>query len=390
MPDNKKHHYVPVFYLKLFSPDEKSINLFNIKNEKAIYQVPLRNQCYRDYFYGNSGDEERALGQIESIAAVSIKRMIDTTSIPKQSNYDYGNILIFLHVQSLRTAYQADAINEMSDKFFKYILSPQIEQEIPDIDLSKFRIDIMNAGNIGVYTALTSYTMLIDMGWVLARTEGGEFITCDTPVQFLNPFLGESNGLSNAGISAKGLIITYPLTPNLSLILFDREVYRLNRVTSTDQMAIASSDDIDKLNVLQAANCYENFYYYSDDFDALSIYKRANKFRRTEKYRQRTFPQSKTDAERRELIVTSQVGVNYPLDLSFLVIKKEAKRWLKEYLKQRFRPSIVERNPQLSSIHREYRELEKSGIQLPPILDFLKERLGQYQTISPWQAKTST
>lgn len=378
MPDNKKHHYVPVFYLKLFSPDEKNINLFNIKSEKSIFRVPLRYQCYRDYFYGKSGDAEKALGRIESIAAVSINRMIDTSTIPKPSNYDFGNILIFLLLQSLRTAYQSDAINEMSDRLIKYVLGPQIESKIPDVDLSEIRIGIKDASNLGVHTALASYTMLIDLVWVIARTEvDGEFITSDTPSIFLNPFLGESNGMSNAGITSKGLVIICPLTPHLSLILFDRDVYRLNGVASTDQMVIASRDDVDQLNVLQTANSYENFYYCSEDFDAFSIFKRANRFRRTEKNKQRIFPRSKTDVERGELIVTSQVGVNYPLNLSFLVIKKEAKRWLKEYQNQKFRPSIVERNPHLSAIHREYRELEKTGIQLPPILDFIKERFIQ-------------
>lgn len=296
MPSNKKHHYVPVFYMKLFSPDEKSISLFNIKSERSIDRIPLKNQCYRDYFYGNSGDEEKALGRIESIAAVSIKRMIESGNIPKPSNDDYLNILIFLLVQAFRTAYQADAINEMSERLIKYILGPQIKQEIPAVDLSQFRIELKNASNLGVHTALTSYTMLIDMGWLLARSEGGrEFITGDTPVIFLNPFLGEANGLSNAGISAKGLLIILPLTPSLSLILFDKDVYRLHGMKSTDQVASAKSHDIDQLNILQAANCYENFYYCSNDFDALSIFKRANRYRRNEKNRQRIFPQSETD-----------------------------------------------------------------------------------------------
>lgn len=376
MPDNKKHHYVPVFYMKLFSPDAKRINLFNIRSEKSIDCIPLKYQCYRDYFYGNSGEEEKALGIIESIAATSIKRMIESENIPTPSNYDYSNILIFLLVQAFRTAYQADAINEMSDRLIKYALKPQFEQEFPGTDLSNVRIKLNGASNIGVRIALTSYTMLIDMGWLLVRSDSrGEFITGDTPVIFANPYLGEINGMANTGVSAKGLLIILPLSSNFALILFDKDVYRFHRIKSTEQTASATSGDIDQMNILQAASCYENFYYCSERFDAYSIFKRAKRFRRNEKSRQRIFPQGETEDRRSELILTSQIDVNYPLNLSFLKVKKESDRWRTEYLKQKFKPALVERNPEISSIHREYGDLESKGIQLPSMLDFLKSRL---------------
>src|ERR1700761_6954191 len=50
MPDNKKHHFVPKFYLTRFSDDGKSINAYVLKSSKKVLSANLANQCYRDYF----------------------------------------------------------------------------------------------------------------------------------------------------------------------------------------------------------------------------------------------------------------------------------------------------------------------------------------------------
>jgi hypothetical protein len=62
MAGNKNQHFVPKFYLRHFSADKKSIHLLNLKSEKPIFGAPLKNQCSRDYFYGEDGRHEKALG----------------------------------------------------------------------------------------------------------------------------------------------------------------------------------------------------------------------------------------------------------------------------------------------------------------------------------------
>lgn len=52
MAKNKKQHFVPRFYLRKFSADGRSVNIWNLTNEKRIQGANLKNQCYKDYFYG--------------------------------------------------------------------------------------------------------------------------------------------------------------------------------------------------------------------------------------------------------------------------------------------------------------------------------------------------
>ena len=56
MAINKSQHYVPKFYLKLFSNNRegKSIGLHNFKNNKTICFAPIKEQACEDYFYGKA------------------------------------------------------------------------------------------------------------------------------------------------------------------------------------------------------------------------------------------------------------------------------------------------------------------------------------------------
>jgi len=80
MPDNKKHHFVPRFYLKLFSENRKSINIFNLSSRKLIKNGCLKDQCYQDYFYGKDNKTEKDLSDIENEVSVFIK---DICSVPQ-------------------------------------------------------------------------------------------------------------------------------------------------------------------------------------------------------------------------------------------------------------------------------------------------------------------
>jgi hypothetical protein len=81
MPDNKRHHYVPRFYLKRFSPDERYLSLYNIKRKIVIPNAKLYEQCAKNYFYGKTPEAEKALGGAEGEIA-NLFRMIDQAQLP--------------------------------------------------------------------------------------------------------------------------------------------------------------------------------------------------------------------------------------------------------------------------------------------------------------------
>lgn len=48
--EKKRQHYVPKFYLRCFSKNDKLINAYHLKSNKILENISLKRQCYEDYF----------------------------------------------------------------------------------------------------------------------------------------------------------------------------------------------------------------------------------------------------------------------------------------------------------------------------------------------------
>ena len=79
MASNKNQHFVPRCYLREFthSSENKVINVFNIDRKKFISKAPVKNQCSKDYFYGNDEKLEMAIQSVESAYAATLRDIID-------------------------------------------------------------------------------------------------------------------------------------------------------------------------------------------------------------------------------------------------------------------------------------------------------------------------
>lgn len=71
MPNKKRNHYIPRFYLKRFSVNNegKFIGLFNHKRDVFVQQASLRHQAYENFLYGEDDEIENALANMENNVA---------------------------------------------------------------------------------------------------------------------------------------------------------------------------------------------------------------------------------------------------------------------------------------------------------------------------------
>ncbi len=78
MASNKNQHYVPQCYLKKFSTSSESkaaICLYNLDRKKLIKNAPIKNQCSKNYFYGEDLVIEKALQEIEGIFSEIVRNL---------------------------------------------------------------------------------------------------------------------------------------------------------------------------------------------------------------------------------------------------------------------------------------------------------------------------
>lgn len=352
MPHNKKHHYVPRFYLKRFSPDERSICLWNINRKKLVPKANLKNQCYEDYFYGKELAVEKALGMVEDHAS-KILKLIDEYKIqPPLDGEDHITLVLYMLMQYGRTAYTADALDDVNDKMMKYLFGPQAEKE--GIDLSKFTIGIKDSAKFSLGLITPLYPLLLDLDCKLLLNETNiDFITSDNPVVLYNQLFTFKKHGSNTGLTSKGLQIFFPISSNLLLLFYDYESYTIGS-RSKPVVKVCLPKDVYELNTLQMTSAYENIYFESINFDVDALYKKASTFRRSQKSKMSVFSGEEDESTRKELIATSREDVRTNLKLSFVKLTKKTKVWRNKFQKLRMQPAVVVRNKELVDSHDEF------------------------------------
>jgi hypothetical protein len=368
---NKKHHYVPRFYLRAFAQDGRSLSLYNLKRDQAIQGANLKNQCYRDYMYGKDGKSESNLSQLEGSLSTLLKMVLRSELLPRPLSDDHLSLCVLTLLQSARTAYMSDAMDEMSDKTIKQVLSK--DSRFKD-HLNKVRIHFTDPANYAIHTILRLYHLIIDLDYrLLVASEGTEFITSDNPVVLYNQLMSFEDYGSKTGLASKGLQIFFPFSPKLMLAFFDRDVYAY----SPRQAIVAtvpSRADMLELNALQVASALENVYYTGKAADIFRVVRRAKPHRRQRKAKVIVGREQQTENGSTQIIGTAREDVRTDLSLTFVKLIKPAKAWRGERMKPGPKPAVVLRNPALVRDHELFEAaVEKGTYQPTEFLRFVRD-----------------
>jgi len=263
MAENKKQHFVPKHILKKFAADErqKQINLVHLPSGKTVHQASLRDQCYKDYFYGTDLSIEKNLSILEGHQAQLLNSIISSKNI---HSYSLDEVPLFIVMQLARTHRAAADQDERFEKIVKLLLQGEIE----DDSLRKVRISATNGVNLAMATALQVSPMLHDLKQVLIEnTSNTPFVISDHPVILTNWFC-RINFPNNAGtgFSNAGLQIFMPIEPHFAVLFLDAGVYQIADRSNT--ASITNDKDIQGLNALQYLNADKTLFFppeYSDE-----------------------------------------------------------------------------------------------------------------------------
>lgn len=376
VPDNKKHHYVPRFYLRAFTEDGRSLALYNLKQQRVIENANLKNQCYRDYMYGKDGSHESNLAALEGGLAQLFKHVLASEALPAPWSPDHETLCILTLLQSARTAYAADAMDDFANGIWKKVLEkdPSVS---PDM-LSRVRIVNTDPANFAVATMLRHYHLIMDLDYRLLQAhQDCDFITSDNPVVLYNQLLEFEAFGSKTGLVCKGLQIFLPLSPRLTLMFYDRDVYS---ITPKDRVVLRVRElrDMTQLNALQVASALGNVYFSNAKrANIYSLADHARRFRRSAKTRVFSLPEKKTETGYSQIIGSSREDVRTQLDLTFMKIIKPAKRWRVERMKPGPKPMAVPRNPGMVKDHELFHAAVEAGQYMPTdFRKFLHEKYG--------------
>ncbi|MGO9121663.1 MAG: DUF4238 domain-containing protein [Desulfomonilaceae bacterium] len=324
MAEKKKQHYVPKWYLKKFSIDGgDKINLFNVNQQKPIPAVPIKDQCYEEYYYGKDLKQENAFEKLEDAVARTVRCIEDSKELPPKMSEEYLVLFFYILSQDNRTKRAGEQQNEMTNKMWRTILRDNKELSAA---LQHWKIVEKIPTALPLYATATTWPLGFDlkMKIVVNKTKEG-FITSDSPVVRYNQYMENFQAASCTGLASHGLQIFFPISPQSMLFLYDSSVYRVGKNGCDFCEDLADAEAI-KLNELQWLNALENVYY-SDETNLDSISAQAKRFlahRRVdlsvvEAYEHVTDP-------RRSLIATRDLDWKTRLRPSFLRIMKSKSR----------------------------------------------------------------
>jgi hypothetical protein len=276
MTMHKNQHYVPEFYLSMFSSDLASINVFNIEN-KDSYKKGIKHICSESYFYAKGDQLEECLSPLEQKFKDVIMKLSDGRDVSKLSKEDYIFILYFIGIQHGRTKKEKTYLEDLGDATIKMHLKEILSFEpklAEDIGLTKEFLDelgdykITTTGSSGqsiaqmyaMFLGLTSPFLTHDLEPILIINNTDiDFIISDHPIILYNAFFNNKRSTGITGFASHGLQIFCPIDPKIMLILYDKNFYEfdgniINTIFETDITAV---------NSLQFFNC-DKFIFFTD------------------------------------------------------------------------------------------------------------------------------
>ena len=233
MPTNKptkKEHYIPQFYLKGFSPNNKQVFQYDILNRKSYPMIDTKRICYQKNLYElkDSNDSivetniiESALSKYEG-AFQELFMGIDR----KAKNNQNFNTRSFLSTQE-----KALLIGFLSLQIMRmpYWISIGEQNAIDIFDLKPYQ-----ARNFSILTNLPIYKQLdasssnifslvanwfTDMSFMIFKSRTNNIFTSDNPIYIF------SKDKNSNDINIKPEKVIFPLTSNLVLYMLPVNTY---------------------------------------------------------------------------------------------------------------------------------------------------------------------
>ncbi|WP_428241546.1 DUF4238 domain-containing protein [Gynuella sp.] len=259
MATNKNQHYVPRSYLKAFTynSEGKAINVFNLDRSKCISMAPVRNQCSRDYFYGNDDKLESAIQLVEQAYASTSSALLES---PRALSKKHEIVLKrFWLLQYLRTEAASRRSVEMSNGI----------GEAAGISATEYNLGIKEA----VLMAMKTYAECMDvvddlkLCLVLNKTEY-PFISSDDPAVLSNRWhLNDPRTkFRSFGLRTSGNLLFLPLSPKLMCLLYDGSVYSVSHKNGL--VSVTRKDDVMSFNQHQILNCRANVFLKDIEHEA--------------------------------------------------------------------------------------------------------------------------
>lgn len=267
MPDCKRQHYVPQFYLRNFSEDGKTIGCchFDMDGIRIIKDAPIRTQACKDYFYTKDIRLEKAFSQIEGDANALIQKILSGYTSFTRTEEELLKQYVFF--QNIRTPFHANEFESAMIKMYRTV-APEDDSEIQ-----------LEGKQIFVLHTLLPFAAKLTKLYkpvILENRMDIPFITSSEPAVHLNPYQMKRTQEAY-GVGTYGGIFYMALSANKGVLLYDYQAYRMKG----RRKVMCAPSDVAYLNDLiinYAGHSKANRCYYDSRTDMHQIIALSNQY----------------------------------------------------------------------------------------------------------------
>jgi hypothetical protein len=268
----KNQHYVPQCLLKHFGCDAKKgkrINVFDTARSDVRYNQAIKEVFSQNYFYDKDNQIEKFLAEkIEAPASRMIDEVVNgNLNIINKEPLTLHRFILSLFCRTPEASERVSGfVNSQLESIVRELLSLNgFDPE--EASAGRFNFHPDRLASLLTVQGVLDAVILRDLEYHIIKNETQlEFYISDHPVFIYNWLYRDLEHPGVTGLTAIGLQIFLPLSPKLTLCLYDPKVYKYgkrNLVTCT-----SNDSDIEILNSFQIINLDSIIGFYSRESEA--------------------------------------------------------------------------------------------------------------------------
>ncbi len=291
----KRQHVVPRFYLKQFSEEVEKDNfqiycLYKRLNSKP-FRTNIKNVAVKKFFYDQFPPQpiENYLSVTENDLSKTYYRIIERSLVNHITKLERKHLTYLIYFQYIRTESQRkkmmmlmrDLFNEFKHEFEKKYNNNQMKKlkEIwfkrdkiyqnylivlnrdyltnPNIKFNKNILRILLNLKLKILEHLNSLNLVL----YKIVEKNLFFFTSDNPVIYYNQkAIKDKEGILIFNIFDKFTRVYYPLTPKLCIMLFNNQIFNINKISSNKEI-ILTNQKIKEINFINRLIIHESYRF---------------------------------------------------------------------------------------------------------------------------------
>ncbi|POY39465.1 hypothetical protein C3L50_09790 [Flavobacterium alvei] len=303
---NKKHHFIPQCYLRYFSNNRKSINIYSKKRNRSspiqaisktacedyFYRIPekfianLDNQIFHPNFFEKEffdDNIEKLLGPILKTIDCAVENWktnkIENEVLQKSDKEVFAGLIAVQYlrlpnIRDLNWSFYTKSNNERLD-IVKSILSAEFPENKSFMETINLEIDeeyklVLHAKTFANENLIYKLQdCILDKIWIFYVSNEDDFYTSDNPI-ILKPHIGEQSSFYDEGVE-----IIFPISSSVLLTLWDKKHFE-DKIFQDNKFNIINSKSKNEYNCYQYLFANDEVYSKNDNFKLIELLKYVN------------------------------------------------------------------------------------------------------------------